>query len=285
MQIRIPLIPLTITYVLLGSNAVAQTPTFAQPHARIIQSIDESATTTLRGNVHPMAGARNLSTDADPGTPMQHMILQLKPDATQNSQLERLIAQQHDPKSPLYHHFLTPQEFGAQFGIAPSDFSKVRAWLESHGFKVDQTPPGNRAIVFSGTSEQVSRAFKTEIRQYAVGGAKHYANAADPQIPVALAETVAGVVKLHDFRHQPNISKTQALSATQVKNPQYTYGSGQYLGPSDYGIIYNIYPLYSAGVNGSGQTIAVLARSNIYVSDVQSFRRFSGLSDNNPRSW
>ena len=111
-------------------------------------------------------------------------------------------------------------------------------------------------MVFSGTAGQVADAFKTEIRSYKVGGANHYANATDPQIPAALAETVGGVVKLHDFRHTAHISKTSPVSAANLATPDFTYGSAHYLSPADYGIIYDINPLYSAGINGTGQTIA-----------------------------
>ncbi len=58
---------------------------------------------------------------------------------------------------------------------------------------------------------------------------------------------------------------------------------GIILAPADYGVIYDINPLYTAGVNGTGQTIAVLARSNISLTDVESFRSLFGLKANNPQ--
>ena len=70
--------------------------------------------------------------------------------------------------------------------------------------------------------------------------------------------------------------KHAQVTSAQFANPVYTYGSGHYLSPADYGVIYDINPLYSAGINGTGQTIAVLARSNIYLSDVESFRSMFG---------
>jgi subtilase family serine protease len=211
------------------------------------------------------------------------MVLLLKGDANQEAALAQLIAAQNDPKSPLYHHYLTPQEFGAQFGVADSDVAKMANWLQGHGFKVDELPAGKRAIVFSGTAGQTAAAFNTEIRHYSVAGANHYANTTDPKIPAALASAVGGVVKLHDFRHSANISKMTAVTGAGVANPLYTYGSSHYLSPADYGTIYNINPLYSAGINGTGQTIAVIARSNISISDVASFRSTFGLKANNPQ--
>jgi uncharacterized membrane protein len=284
MHSRTSFTPVILASLIFVAEAAGQAPatSFAQPHARILQSVDEFNTVTLGGNVHPLAAA-TLSQPADAFTPMEHMVLFLKGDATQEAQLEQLIAQQGDPKSPLYRHFLTPEEFGAQFGVAKADLDKIASWLRSHGFSIEEIPSGNRALVFSGTSGQVANTFRTEIRRYTASGATHFANASDPQIPAALASAVGGVVKLHDFRHAANISKSAAVSAAQFANPQFTYGSGHYLAPADYATIYNISPLYSASINGTGQTIAVLARSNIYLSDVQSFRSKFGLTSNNPQ--
>ena len=269
----------------LVDRAVAQSITsLAQPQARVLQSINEFNTVTLAGNVHPLVATASLSIAADDSTPMEHMVLFLKGDATQETQLAQLIAQQNDPKSPLFHKFLTPEQFGPQFGVAQADLVKVTTWLQSHGFKVEDTPAGNRAIVFSGTAAQTAAAFNTEIRRYTVAGVKHYANSTDPKIPAALASVVGGVVKLHDFQHTANIAKSSPVSAAQLANPlYYTYGSGHYLSPADYSTIYDIGPLYSNNINGTGQTIAILARSNIYLSDVQSFRSMFGLKANNPQ--
>jgi uncharacterized membrane protein len=280
MQSRLSFISVAIAFVSLGSHAAGQT---AQPKAQIVDRVDDSVTVALKGNVHPLTARARASQPVDQDTAMEHMILYLKSDATQQAQLDTLVAEQHNPKSPLYHHFLTPQSYASQFGAADSDIAKVTAWLTSHGFKVESVPAGNRAIVFSGTAAQVENAFKTEIRQYTVAGANHIANASDPQIPEALAAAVGGIVKLHDFRHSASLTHTKPLTPAEVANPQYTINGGHYLAPSDYGIIYDINPLYTAGINGAGESIAVLARSNIYLSDVQSFRSFSSLAANNPQ--
>ena len=44
------------------------------------------------------------------------------------------MAQQHDPNSPNFHKWLTPQEFGQKFGPAESDLQAIKNWLTSEGF-------------------------------------------------------------------------------------------------------------------------------------------------------
>jgi len=253
------------------------------PQNRITQQIDGNVRITLLGNVHPLALQATTSEPAYFATPMDHMVLHLQASAEQEARLEALIAQQSDPKSSKYGLFLTPKEFGAQFGASASDIAKVTGWLQSHGLTVEEVPAGNRAIIFSGNASQVGDAFNTEMRHYTINGVQHLANSSDPQIPSAFAGIIGGVLKLHDFRYQANSVKGAPIALAQNIGSMFNLVAGlNILGPADYYTIYDINPLLSAGINGAGQTIAVLARSNIYLSDVQSFRSMFGLKANNP---
>jgi subtilase family serine protease len=55
-------------------------------------------------------------------------------------------------------------------------------------------------------------------------------------------------------------------------NPAYNSGPSHYLVPEDYATIYNIAPLYQAGIDGTGQSIAIVGQSNILMSDIRAFR-------------
>jgi subtilase family serine protease len=116
----------------------------------------------------------------------------------------------------------------------------------------------------------VREAFHTEIHQLSVKGAKHFANMSDPRIPAALAPAVIGVVSLHDF-------KPRAMHKLRA---QYTEGGGYYLVvPGDLATIYNLNPLFTAGISGQGQTIAVIEDTNVYTTaDWTKFRSVFGLS-------
>ena len=54
------------------------------------------------------------------------------------------------------------------------------------------------------------------------------------------------------------------------------------VGPYDFATIYNVQPLWTAGINGTGQTIAIVGESNINIQDVADFRSMFGLPVNNP---
>jgi pseudomonalisin len=255
------------------TSALAQAPA-----NRVATQIDETRVTTLAGNVHPMARAEFDRGTVSEDTPLQHMVFQLKPSEAQQAELDALVEAQHDPQSPLYHQWLTPAQYGARFGVSQQDLARITGWLTGHGFAVEEVPTSNQLIIFSGTAGQVEDTFHTEIHHFLVDGVTHIANTQDPQIPSALAGVVGGIVSLHDFRSASQIRSRTALSA----RPQYTSGNTHYLFPADWATIYNLKPLYQAGTNGSGTSIAIVGRSNINLSDVAQFRSASGLPANNP---
>jgi subtilase family serine protease len=260
----------------------APSPLFIQPpfvpvRDRIVGFIDDENRVTLRGNRHPLATARYDAGAVEPGFLMEHMLLTLLPDAAQQNALNRLLEAQHDPESPYYHQWLTPEQYGERFGVSETNAALVTGWLQAHGFQVEEVTGGRSSIIFSGTAVQVEDAFHTEIHAYNVRGELHHANAKDPEIPAALAGVVGGVVSLHDFR-------SDAMHGLVSKpSPDFTNGSAYYLAPADFATIYNLLPLYQQSINGSGQSIAIVGRSNIKLADVRQFRTTFGLPANDPQ--
>ena len=244
----------------------------------ITSTIDDQVRVTLVGNRHPLARPEYETGTVPPDQRMERMILTFGIDAAREKALEQLIAEQQDPHSAQYHRWLTPEEFGKQFGVSEHDLAQITGWLRSHGLEVDEIARGRRSVVFSGTVEQVEEAFHTQIRVYNVGGELHHANATDPEIPRALAGEVKGVVALHDFQSKPahTALKTGPLPQANATNGQH------YLAPADFATIYDLAPLYQNSITGTGQSVAVVARCNIHVSDVQTFRSNFGLPANNP---
>jgi hypothetical protein len=279
-------------------SAVAQTPdaqavsanTGQTPlvPARVTQTVDPSSLVTLRGNVHPMARPefdRGPVADSDIAN---RMTLLLQRSSDQEIALRQLLEQQQDKSSRNYHKWLTPNQFGTQFGPADTDIQTVTDWLTSQGFTGIKVSAGRTTIEFSGNVGQVRNAFQTEIHHYLVSGKMHVANVSDPQIPAALAPVVAGVVSLNDFRPKSQshrLGTFRKTKATGEVKPLFTFtgcGTGGTLpcyavGPGDFAKIYNL----PAGTpDGTGVTIAIVQDSNINVSDVTSFRSLFGLPAN-----
>ncbi len=240
----------------------------------------------LNGNTHPLARAEFESGATDKSLAMDRMVLALRIADDKKAQLEQLLSQQQDPASPNYHRWLTPEEFGAQFGPSASDLARVTAWLTAQGFRIDEVARGGTWVNFSGTAGQVETAFRTQMRNYLVGGVLRHANAVDPSVPAELSPVVAGVVSLHDFPRQAMNSGRRAVSEAELQaalQPEHTTSSGHTMSPGDFAIIYNLNALYSAGIDGTGQTIAIVARTHPSATNWTKFRSTMGLPANSPQ--
>ncbi len=200
--------------------------------------------------------------------------------AAQQADLEALLAAQQNPASPLYHQWLTPDQFAARFGMAPSDIDKVRLWLEQQGFQVEYTARSRNLIRFSGTVGQVEQAFRTQMRFYKINGTMHFGPATALSVPSAIAPVVESVRNLSDFKPRPMHTSRVA----PVANPAFTSSiSGNvFFAPGDIKMAYDSTGTITKNFDGTGQTIAIMGQSDIVVSDIENFQKAAGLAVKDP---
>jgi hypothetical protein len=276
----------------LSIHISAQT---SQAKSRIVRPIDESKLTALSGSTHPLARAEFDQGQVSPGTKAQRMLLVLSRSPEQETALQQLLAQQQDTSSPNYHQWLTPAQFGQQFGPSDDDVQTVTSWLSSHGLQVANVSASKAFVEFSGTAGQVQEAFHTSIHNLNVNGQAHIANMSDAQIPTALAPVIKTVMGLHNFLPKTAVKSVGAFSRskeTGETKPAFTasdtLGTIYTLGPADFATIYNVLPLWrgtsplTSDIDGTGETIAIVGTSNISLADVTSFRQLFGLPTNVP---
>ena len=235
---------------------------------RILQPVDHTRMTPLKGHIHPQALPADDQGPVDPAMPIRHATLLLKPSPA----IEGFLAEQQLPGSPNYHKWLTPEQFGDRFGLTPADIAKVTSWVESQGLKVDRVARGRHWVTFSGTADQASRTFRTRFHRFQVNGQPHFANVDEPSVPDALRDVVGGFLGLNDFKPH-----------SYALRPQYTSSKGTHtLVPDDLAASYNIAPLYAAGIDGTGQKIAIIGDSSLDLSDIRGFRKQFNLPYNDP---
>jgi hypothetical protein len=257
--------------------------TSAHPTARVTQKVDNSKRTTLHGHT---PGVLQRAVDigrVDPKTITDHMILVLKASPEQERDARRVIDEQQDKNTANFHQWMTPDEFGAHFGVHDDDIAQVKIWLISQGFTVENVNKSKRIIHFSGTVGQVEKAFQTEMHYFVMpNGETHVSNNRDISVPEALSPVIAGVPTLNDFfrtSHKVDVGRFSRLR----HGPKYTSSSSvHYVGPQDFATIYNTAPLLAQGINGTGVTIGIVGRSDILMSDVQTYRQMFNLPPNDP---
>jgi subtilase family serine protease len=292
---------------LVATAAVAQHPI---SKALIREQVNDNQLTVLKGNTPPAAIAQNDVGRVNGNMPMSDLILVLRRSPEVQAAFDAFVERQYDPNSANFHQWLTPEQVGEKFGPAATDISTVSSWLSGHGLSVDGVSKDRMTIRFSGTARQVEATFHTELHNLTVKGEAHFSNMSDPQIPMALEPVVLGPKALHNFiprpLHrtggkaalnqetgkwqriaEPGVATASIPKADAVFNgahPDIVFtctGTGcleEDLTPYDFATIYNLTPLWSAGVDGTNQTIAIAGRSDVRSTDVSSFRNTFGLT-------
>ncbi len=258
--------------LLLALLVAVQMPAFASglPNRIAMNTASSATLVKLTGTVHPGVhrGIDLGATDANKA--LDYMTLHILPSAAQKADLENLLAGQQDPTSPLYHQWLTQQEYGARFGLSDDDLAALSTWLASQGFSVREVSPSRNLISFSGNVGQAESAFHTSIHDFQIDGAVRHANVTDISLPKSISGVVGYVTGLHGFRPKGHLKPT---------NPEFTsHTSGNhFLSPGDWATIYNVTPIYTAGYTGTGMHVGIVGQTYIPQTDVDYFRSAAGL--------
>lgn len=251
----------TVGYVGMNASPAVRT---AAPN-RVDASADWSQTLTLQNHFPLWANSQN---DAGPATAEMALTMVLERSPEQQAALEQLLADQKNPSSPDYHHWLTPEEFGARFGLSDTDLQVIRTWIETQGLRVTYVAPGRNFIGFGGSPAAVGRAFGTQIHNYSVNGNLRVAPTTAPRIPAPLATVVKSIRGLYTVEERPSHQRIDP----QVGRPQLSLSNGSnFIVPADFKTIYD----GAAPASGYGQTIGIVGRSR---TDFDDFRQFNTLT-------
>ncbi len=113
-------------------------------------------------------------------------------------------------------------------------------------------------VTAQGTRSQVEQAFAVAIDDYQLGGRTFQANAAEPSLPATIAPMVRSISGLNNLAvPEPLLSPAPALP----RSIGTAYGTG----------------LLPPGINGTGQTIALIEFDNFNPQDVVNWLQASGL--------
>jgi len=176
--------------------------------------------------------------------------------------LDRYLEQVNDPSSPNYRHYLTARQIGERFGISDAALARVKRQLRAAGLVVNVVYPQRTSIRASGTVARISTFFRTKLGNFKdARGRIYHRPLRQPSIPGVISRSVVGVTGLS--------TKSQPMPADVP-----TGG----LTPKTTAKAYNIAPLHSAGIQGQGQTVAIVSFDSFNDSDPKAFDRQFGIS-------
>jgi hypothetical protein len=160
-----------------------------------------------------------------------------------SSAMWELHRAQQDPRSPLYHRWITPQEFGERFGQPAKAYEQVAAWLEASGFRVTRSQ--NRIYIEAvGTANQATRLLDVHLKRASGRPVSVHVPDRAPRLPPEIAPAVLHISGLDTrvrFHHRLAIPVGKIV-----------------FGPQDLRRFYDVQPLLGSGYVGQGQQLVVL---------------------------
>lgn len=173
--------------------------------------------------------------------------------------LNQLIKDQNNPLSPLYHRYLTPQEFTSLFGPTADTVNQVTSYLRDQGLQVGSVSSNNTLINVSGSTAKVEKAFATSISDYTYEGRSVHAPTVEPSVPPRLAGMILSISGLDNVaRYRP---ESRQVAAT---------GPGGGYTPTELRTAYDANSLLSSA-DGTGQTVAIFELDGYKASDINSY--------------
>jgi uncharacterized repeat protein (TIGR01451 family) len=240
----------------------------------------QTAMKTLSGHV-PAAVSRLQAKGLLPATNSLYLAIGLP--LRNREALTNLLQQIYDPASPNYHHYLTPEQFTAQFGPTEEDYQKVIQFAQASGLTVADTPPNRMILDVAGNAADVSKAFGVTLRTYhhPTENRDFFAPDTEPSVPSALpVQDISGLDNYRrphpNYKLKPENVPSNATTGLQGKNaaPNATTGSGpagNYIG-NDFRNAY----VPGTSLDGSGQTIALVQFDGYLAGDIAEYESLAG---------
>ena len=197
---------------------------------------------------------------------------------------EKLLISLHTPGDPQFHRFLSADEFVARFAPADADVARVIAALSRYGMSAERTTATTLKV--TGLAADMERAFAVSLHSYEVPahgnvtGFTFYAPLTRPAVPAEISAAVEAVVGLDSrpsFRptHEVAHGLLKARSTAPSVTPPDTPGNWTVADFADY---YDVQPLYSRGITGTGRTLGIVTLASFTPSDAFDYWSAIGLS-------
>jgi hypothetical protein len=264
-----------------GSIAIAATSDSASTSSSLVPRV--LANTVPRA----LADARELGQLAS----TERISLDLPLVLPHEAALDAYVAGEYTPGNPDYHKFLTPAQFGSEFGAPATEVTAATNALHALGLTT-AAPSANRLFVsVSGTVATVERTFAVHLANFELGSLPaFYANTGDITLPASLSRVVSGVVgldsagtpqpqlqrpSLKELREHPNLGTPSGVDggATPCAAAD---ASGGYTAP-DLATGYDFDGLYAKGFHGEGMSAALVEFDDFHDSNVSTMESCYGI--------
>lgn len=231
--------------------------------------------TPVNGQVAPLVSHSRMLGSANS---QQQLQLSIGLKMRNEPQLESLLHDLYTPGSAQFHHFLTPQQFAAEFAPTQTQQQQVIDYLRSEGITVNQVAPNGLLIDASASISTIQNTFQVQINTYQSGSRSFYANAAVPTIPSTLSSLILSIGGMDNSVQQHPLNHLEP-SATSLHSNKAQGGNGY--GPTELRGAYDSTPLAQNSIQGDNQTVAVFELDGYNSSDINQYFKNNALGTPN----
>jgi subtilase family serine protease len=242
----------------------------------------------------PVPSSAAVTSDVAPAKPIDLTVALTPSDPAALAQYAQAV---NTPGSPVYHHFITVDQFAQSFGAGTQSTDAVRDALSQAGLTVGSRSANGLELPVSGTAAQVESAFATDLQHVTLAdGVASYADTTAPTLPQAAAGAVQDVAGLDSLPvaapaglTSAPAGLTSAPSVTSGSSDPRAAGTG---GPSscaaaqatgantaqNIASAYGLNGLWAQGDVGTGSTVALFELEPYTASDVAAYQSCYGTS-------
>jgi kumamolisin len=162
---------------------------------------------------------------------------------------------------------VSANEMESRYLPSTADYIAVRDWLRAEGFTITQEDPNHTNIFAKGTVLQIQKSMETTFARVATDDGEFSSATSVPSLPEEISRNVLSIDGLQPHRRmhvhniRPSITKFPG-------NPQ------TYVLPTDILTYYNA----PSGLDGAGQTIAIIIDANVSPVDLAGFYGVGGIT-------
>jgi subtilase family serine protease len=196
---------------------------------------------------------------------------------------QNFVQEVHDPASPSFHQFLTPQEFTARFGPSQEDWDALVAFAKASGFQIISGTRDARDLRLTGTVANIEKAFHVTLGVYQDLTEDRTFFAVDREPTVDLPFQIWHITGLdNDSKPHPMYVKKSDYAKAHGIDPDKvvshaTTGSG----PSASFLGSDMRAAYYGGtaLTGSGQNIALFEFAGTDLADLSTYYKNVGQTE------
>ena len=179
----------------------------------------------------------------------------------QPEELERLLREQRDPRSPSYGQYLSAAEFSRRFAPRAREVAATARHLRRAGLRVVEVSRSRLLLTARGRAAAVEQALATSLIEVADGGRRATMTASAPRLPAELGARVVAVGSADTLRPLADAALRPATGDSPFD-------------PHEIGRVYGFDRLHAAGRRGADARHATIAIATAFAYDPDDLDHF-----------